>query len=325
MVILTIEFYYGEMFMDFSSFGVSMVEDYTFILKQQQLEKLYELTKLNDTIPKFHIYMIIKRPRIFFDKDSLKLNKDFFRGKFKIQDKDSFKTLDFEYEHNFKEREIEIQCEYPYDQLYFIDKIINKRISGGYGSLMLQQYDSGKIDYIDNSEVVYIGQSLGKGGSRTAETRLLNHSTLQRIYSENTPDKEIWITLWSFTRNELMFLSPNVDENINHELTMRYLNYLQTRYAKISFEQEINFIEAALIRYFKPMYNDDFKYSFPSKSHSTYSQCYTLGLDFVSVEIDTTRLNMRIWSQENPDKKFKHDIIFPLKNKFQINNFFGIK
>lgn len=310
--------------MDVSSFGISMVDSFTLILKQQQIDELYALSKHNNAKPNFHIYFIVRRPRIFFDATSLKLDEKFLKGSFKIQDKDTYKTVEFKEEHNFKHENLTIKCEYPHDKMYIIDlKDNNKEIFGGYASLMIQQFNTAY--YIDDSEVLYVGQAFGKNGSRTAETRLLSHATLQKIYSENTPDKEIWITLWDFDRNELMFLSPNVDEKDNYQLFKKYLDYIHTRHEKISFEQEINFTEAALIRYFQPIYNDDYKYTFPSKSHSTYSQCYKLELDYVSIEINTKRLNMRLWSEKKPVKKFDHKIIYPLKNKTEIKDFFGIK
>ncbi|MED3710021.1 hypothetical protein P4502_12385 [Peribacillus frigoritolerans] len=303
-----------------SSFGLSMVEDFALVLKQQQLEELQEISQYMNAVPNFHIYMIVRRPRIIFD--SVSINNKYIIGKFKIQNKDTYESLDFQYEHHFKEKNLSIECEYPYDQLYVINQN-GRKIFGGYASLILQELNSKSGLYQDNSEVIYIGQSFGTDGNRTAPTRLINHSTLQKIYSENTPDRDIWITLWSFTRNELMFLSPNEDGN--HSLFIKYLNYIHTRYEKISTQQEINFTEAALIRYFQPKYNDKFKYTFPSKSHSTYSQCYTLGLDYVAVEIDTKRLNMNVWSETKPTKQFKHNIMFSLNNKQEIKDFFRIK
>lgn len=305
-----------------------MVDDFTLVLKQQQLYELEEISKQFNAVPDFHIYFIVRRPRIYFDHESIELTKNHLKGKCKIQDRDSFKTIEFNYIHYFKEKNLAIECVYPYDKMFVVTEDQTK-IFGGYASLMLQEFNTtGNIitgAYTDESEVIYIGQSFGQEGSRTAEDRLLSHSTLQKIYSENTPDKEIWITLWSFTRNELMFMSPKVDNQENHELFMKFFNYTRTRYEKISFEQEINFTEAALIRYFQPIYNDKFKYNFPSKAHTTYSQCYKLGLDYVAFEIDTKRLNMIIWSEAQPLKKFKHKEIYSLKNKDDIKKFFGLE
>jgi hypothetical protein len=60
----------------------------------------------------------------------------------------------------------------------------------------------------------------------------------------------------------------------------------------VSEEQEINLIEAILIKYFQPRFNQVFKRKFPSPAHKTYSQCYDLDFNTVSVEIDTGDLGL---------------------------------
>ncbi|GIN60517.1 hypothetical protein J27TS8_05100 [Robertmurraya siralis] len=306
-----------------SSFGISVVEDFTMILQQDQLETLQKFAESMNAIPDFHIYMIVRRPRISFVPETLTINQKFIGGFFKIQEKDTYKLIEFKYEHHFKELDLKFECIYPYNKLFVLNNR-EERIFGGIASLILQELNSKDGLYHDLSEVIYIGQSFGKGGERTAQMRLQEHKTLQQIYADNTPDKEIWITLWSFTRNELMFLSPSEDDSKNHNLFRKFSNYIGYRYENISFEQEINFTEAALIRYFQPRYNDDFKYTFPSRSHTTYSQCYKLGLDYVAVEIDTKRLNMQLWSETKSTPKFKHNIFYELNNNEAIKDFFRL-
>ena len=63
-------------------------------------------------------------------------------------------------------------------------------------------------------------------------------------------------------------------------------------------QQEINFTEAALIRYFKPEYNDKFKETFPSPAHSTYSECYDIDINSISIEFLTQDLRCRFYSDE---------------------------
>jgi hypothetical protein len=76
-------------------------------------------------------------------------------------------------------------------------------------------------------------------------------------------------------------------------------------------QQEINFTEAALIKYFQPQYNKMFKNSFPSPAHATYSQCYALDINSVMVEIDTDDLNAPLWSAAVP-AQYHHFITYEM-------------
>ena len=53
---------------------------------------------------------------------------------------------------------------------------------------------------------------------------------------------------------------------------------------EITEQQQINFTEAALVRYFK------------HPAHKTYSQCYDLDLNAVNVELQTEEIMCRLWS-----------------------------
>lgn len=98
--------------------------------------------------------------------------------------------------------------------------------------------------------------------------------------------------------NRLKILQDVIERNSN-EITER---------------QRINFTEAALIRYFSPEYNKIYKDTFPSPAHTTYSECYDLDLNSVSVELQTDRLYTRVWSKViKPD--YVHFCTFPLHSK----------
>jgi hypothetical protein len=55
---------------------------------------------------------------------------------------------------------------------------------------------------------------------------------------------------------------------------------------EITPEQQVTLAEAALIRYFEPKYNKEYKDTFPTKRHSSYDECYKLDLNAISIEID---------------------------------------
>ncbi len=51
--------------------------------------------------------------------------------------------------------------------------------------------------------------------------------------------------------------------------------------------QRIKLTEAALINYFRPRYNIEYKENFPNIKHSSYDECYKLDINAVSIEINT--------------------------------------
>ena len=83
---------------------------------------------------------------------------------------------------------------------------------------------------------------------------------------------------------------------------------------KITEQQEINFTEAALIRYFQPPYNKTYKDSFPNPAHVTYSECYDIDLNMVNIEVQTEEVKARLWS-EAVQPRWVHFCSFPLHSR----------
>ena len=75
--------------------------------------------------------------------------------------------------------------------------------------------------------------------------------------------------------------------------------------------QRVCFGEAALIRYFQPEYNTIFKKTFPSPAHDSYSQCYDVDLNAVSVELSFESFPFSIFSQAVVRSR-RHFAQFPL-------------
>ena len=129
--------------------------------------------------------------------------------------------------------------------------------------------------------------------------RLLCHSTLQSIYADSIcshPDKEIWIILWHF--EPLTICSFDGRHKVYEATFEQDKEHMYTVLNKLITEQQmINFTEAALIKYFKPFYNDKFKYNFPNQAHKTYAECYDIDLNAVIVELQTDEVFCKLWSE----------------------------
>ncbi len=110
---------------------------------------------------------------------------------------------------------VEMLSQYPFSE-FEIKGADGTHLSGGKSSLLLASACPSMFEYFD-FEVLYIGQSYGVEGSRTAPERLASHSTLQGIYAEaqrRTPDQEIWITLVSFEEWLLATFDGRKDQTI---------------------------------------------------------------------------------------------------------------
>ena len=242
-----------------------------------------------------HLYFITRRPRIILDPASVEFTKDKVRGRFKIQRKESYEDIVFETNNYMRTDKIKAICDYPQTEYKFIDET-GKIISEGKTALLLANTGSQYWKYLD-LEVLYIGQAYGGDGQRTAIDRLKSHSTLQNIYAEAirlSPDQDIWLFLCSF---ELIMIG-SFDPRHGFEATLEEdtAHIAKVFQKPISEQQQINFTEAALIRYFQPEYNIIYKDTFPSPAHSTYAECYDIDLNMVSVEIQTDELGFRLWS-----------------------------
>ena len=116
-----------------------------------------------------------------------------------------------------------------------------------------------------NFEVKYIGQAYGNEGSRSAVDRLLKHEKLQMIALKGAPEGyRITLLLLSIeTRNQLFtVINPFAkDLSAGEDRIRQGLDKL----FNTTEEERISLYEAALIRYFYPDFNKEFKDSFPRR------------------------------------------------------------
>nr|WP_154892902.1 hypothetical protein [Paenibacillus xylanexedens] len=241
-------------------------------------------------------------------------------------------TIRIAYEGSFKDVGIQIPVEdtilkvsFEKNDQYIIIEGLNELLFKGHASLVLQGYcaQHGLDLSILDLEVLYIGRSFGHKTSRNVFDRLNHHETVQKIYSEKSWDSDIWMTAWKFTPNSIAIFDPNDSSdalrNYIHDLVESKKN--ETKFLQISDKQNIAVAEAALINYFKPIYNVNFIDNFPSPSHE-YKECYELDLDYVIVELDTSGVGFRLWSRTVEVEK-EHMISYTFDSKQEFENLFN--
>lgn len=300
----------------YTEFALTMVSDCPLLLQQGELKSIAEICGKQHLIDNpYHIYMIARRPRIRFQPNSLTIQNNILTGVFEIEKKGVYKHLSsFKCPIMFPAIGMNIECEFPYTELKIVDS--NNKAHFRTNAAILLTFLSYGLNKKLNLEVIYIGQSFGEDGDRTAPDRLINHSTLQEIYFDclsKSPDHDIWLILWNFKPTLLSTMGGSlnsyqvsIDEDLFHVDTV--INNL------ISEQQMINYTEAALIRYFEPIYNDKFKYNFPNPAHSSYSQCYDIELNALCVELFTEDFKCSLWSPKIKPH-YEHLIKFELFSK----------
>ncbi|WP_113050033.1 hypothetical protein, partial [Paenibacillus polymyxa] len=279
-----------------NSKGISLVQNYAYMFKQDQLKTLKEQYKDKDN---FHIYMVGKRPLMMFDKSSYDISGSIFKGNIRIAHEGTFKNVSIQ----IPMEEMIVRVSFEMNDQYIIIETLTKPAFKAHAALLLQTFlaqsemDSSIIDL----QVLYIGRAFGlkETPTRNVFDRLQHHETVQKIYSERSWDTDVWLTAWKFSPNSIAFFDPNES---NDDLKSYIHNLVEskknnTSFLQISDKQNIAVAEAALINYFKPIYNDKFKNNFPSSDHE-YKEYYELGLDYVMVELDTSGLGFRLWSEE---------------------------
>jgi hypothetical protein len=312
-----------------TEFAINMVLDKVIILQQSELPIVNSYNYFNEDSP-CHIYFICRRPRITIKPDAFVVTKENITLTFKVQKQDKFEEYTYTVTNEFDTTNVSIETEYPYSTFSFVcegEKVLHCK-----AAVFLQaipRYYT-KADFLD-LEILYIGQSYGVDGARTAPDRLKSHSTLQGIYAEaiqRNPDCEIWLALTSFEQINIMMMDGRTkfsDQELEEDKKRFIEVYNKLSYEGINEQQRINFTEAALIKYFQPLYNIEYKNSFPNPAHKTYAECYELNINSVAIELDTEEsINCYFYSEKAKDK-YVHIEKFFLHSPEERRNMFDIQ
>ncbi|HEX4302703.1 MAG TPA: hypothetical protein VHZ78_07915 [Rhizomicrobium sp.] len=171
-------------------------------------------------------------------------------------------------------------------------------------------------------EVLYVGQSYGGDGSRTAFTRLQSHSTLQKILADHSakrPDDELMLFLFEYENQMFTHIDGITKaQSSDEEDTEHWMNILDN---PLSEKQQIALAEAGLIRYFEPEYNEIYKSSFPQEQQRILDGCYELDMSAIVVEINTEELAAPLWSPSR-GKGLHHIAQYDLHDPDKRRSFF---
>lgn len=297
------------------SFLVMYLDKYQFVLGSD----LEYYAKSNGTFTNGYpcnIYFILRRPKVTIDPNSIRINRNKANFDLLIHHHINGGRVPMSIILEKAKSKVKFQTQYPYNLFTFSDKdgvLFGARPGTLIDSTMiLNNFELPILDY----EVLYVGQAYGKNGKRTALERLSSHETLQKIYTHTlsqNPESDIWFMLTNFSQKSILMSAGSdlikVNKKDANTEDKKEKHFFRNQGFSISEKQKINLTEAALIRYFQPKYNIEFKDSFPTSKHASYPECYNLDIKALTVEIDTSE-NIRNIFTEKTGRKQRHIKMF---------------
>jgi hypothetical protein len=293
------------------------------VLQQDELDKMNLSDQFNNEFP-CTIYFICSRPRIIVDINYLEQIDNNVILKFKEQ-----KEFDF-IEHFIKCElpedvgDLKLISKFPYNYCELRDE--KGLLIGGKSAYLLDHFKNQIINSrFGDFHVLYIGQSVDEYETIPTIKRIKKHDRLQKIYSEavkDFPDNEIYLLLTSFKQNNFVELKGNTQiPSENEEGDLKKFKKLIVNPSKFTLKQRTTFCEAALIRYFQPKYNIEYKKTFPRQSHTSYSECYESDINAVMFELDFSEINSAFYT-DSVERKFYHEKKYYLHNEYERRKMF---
>ena len=278
-----------------------------------------------------NIYFVLRRPKVTVDPDSINVRGKKVRFKVLIHLPEKIFELGLHCEFKRATSRIECHTEYPYNLMLFKDQekplMLARPGTLIDGNWLIGNPQSEELDY----EILYIGQAFGKNGKRTALDRLASHQTVQKIYTHaltQFPESDIWIMLTRFAQVGVMVAAGSALVNVNPAdkkiENKKVKHFLENEGMLLTERQKINLTEAALINYFEPEYNVNFKEIFPSTQHKSYSDCYKLDVRAINIEVGTHEHIRKIFTRKS-GRKVHHSKLFEFGSKDERMSFLDFK
>lgn len=242
-----------------------------------------------------HIYLIVKRPRVTFVPGSIVVGDEKTTGRFRYTKNGVATECEFYLTGKPNADSVEIS-EYPHTKLLLIKD--EETIFTMPAHLCSMMCDSVGDRSIRDLEVVYVGMSYADG-NRSAKDRLLSHSTLQQVLADlnnEAPDMEALIIMAQYASPQTIVTFDGRDKSLKLEDDRDLVADLQKQQTDITEDLEIALIEASLIRYFQPLYNDKYKDRFPQPTHKILKEIYEIDFGALTVEINTEDISARLFS-----------------------------
>lgn len=280
--------------------GLNMFLDKYRLCQQHEFEMYKSTDEFIEEFREYNIYFICQRNRVSIVHDFYSVDDKNIHLRLRVWENNGSIEIPIIIENTYGVQSISIVSEYPHSQFKLLDEnneLFYYATSASYLLDMKRLNIKPEPSFLD-LEVLYIGQTM-----RSSEVpiidRLTDHNVLQSIYSTTRPDKEVFLLFCAFNQTGIVELKGSIQTQKKYydEDATRLNRFFNTQ-LQISPKQRITVTEAALIRYFEPRHNIEYKATFPdSNKHTSYMECYLLDLNAVSIEVVTTETDFKLYSQ----------------------------
>ncbi|MGW5380696.1 hypothetical protein ACWESM_35155 [Nocardia sp. NPDC003999] len=260
--------------------GVSLVVVPQIVGRQRDLERMNIPRE-----PSCHLYVVTETPRVLIPPSTVMAQGSLIAGEARRQVEDSFESCEFRFKY-IDGSQLQWNSEYPYEDYSIIDISSNSTILSANAHETIAHGSEVADEWCEHN-VLYVGQAFGRAGERQAFDRLRSHSTLQRIYAERRPDKEVWLSLCAITDVAILYTSHPSDHGVvrgGEDLAHARKVHERVNNPRFYGREGVALAEAGLIRYFQPKYNQIFKDNFPDPNHVSLAECLDLDLHTLVVE-----------------------------------------
>lgn len=269
--------------------------------------ELYQLNgELRTKLEIYNIYMVGKRSRIALHPESLSLNfaDQTISGVFTVNLGFEIKQVPFIFKNMYNLPITELlKTDYPYDHLKII---LNRQFQTQIRTHDIIRFSSSNLRPHSHLYIEYIGQSFGEDGSSDAIDRLIGktgkqgHGSLQKVLADinaSNPESEVYVLLYSYEfYKKVTFGGAGPEPQISFdEAPGRLMNLLN---ATVPRPNRIDLVEASLIRYFQPKYNDIYKKTFPQTTHDILKDLFNLDITGLSISLSTNEQNISVYSEK---------------------------
>ena len=283
-----------------SEFGVNLFSAGWIMVPANQLASSGTMAQREKQISdRCHIYLFCQHPAFSYTKDTFLYYDGHINGEITYRIEGDVKKVPFRRPFPLLDGAVKVELSpYPYREIHTTGKDgkILRSLPASVlcltSPIRLQDPEIGKF------EVLYVGQAFADG-KRSAFERLKSHSTLQKTLADaqyHAPDNEVYLFMFEYVPYRVITqMDGRADVAIKGIRDKeRFFSIFDN---PLTEHQQVCLIEAGLIRYFAPKYNEIYKNSFPSPTQKILAQCYELDFSALIVEINTDELDLSLHSQ----------------------------
>lgn len=307
----------------FTDMSVGFFSSGSLILHAKDLKAIDDSGDQNKELAdECHIYLILSRPRLSYLADGFRVEEEATYGVFKYSVEGSERNTEFKLSGKMNPDLSLSVSAYPHSKMHLSHNGEVVHTIPAHLMSFIADFDNSEITDL---EVEYVGMSYAEG-RRSAKDRLLSHSTLQTVLADlnhEAPDKEVLLALFRYAPPRVMMVFNGRDKTLDADDDRDFMGDLEAVNQNLSKDLQIALIEAGLIKYFQPKYNDKYKQRFPHPTHVILEELYSVNIAALSVEINSEELNCRMYS---PVMRagYHHIANFDLHDAEERTSFFNV-